>query len=154
MRVGDGKNVMVYDCSRSGCFNIHMRPKIEIFEQCFGVGKISMGDIDGTVERNELFLLMEWKNDQFAELKLAQLRYFEAISKVRINHEGSDRQQFSVFVVRGNAKTMEVWSYCEFIDGVQTHWIPASLEQVKRRFSEWYKSTSLLPPAAFARRTA
>ncbi len=44
---------MRWDCKRNGCFNLLMRPKIEVFDDCF-YGRGAMGDVDGLFERNEV----------------------------------------------------------------------------------------------------
>ena len=49
---------MRWDCSASGCFNVKRRPKVEQFADALP-GRVSFGDVDGIVEINGWFLMIE-----------------------------------------------------------------------------------------------
>ncbi len=69
---------MRWDCGKRGCYNVKHRPKIEEFAECFP-GKISMGDVDGLVEINGHFLLLEWKSVS-KDLGYGQRKTYEQIT--------------------------------------------------------------------------
>lgn len=121
-------NTMRYDCKKDGCFNIKRRPKIEVFSECFP-RNISMGDIDAIVELNGALCIVEWKGDG------GQLHTAQKIMHTRITqHHGN-----IVFVVHGNAETMEVESYFIFWRGKQGKPVAGSLFDVKQRMRDWAK---------------
>ena len=47
-------------CDRDGCFNERMRLRLGVYDHCFP-GAIGLSDVDGAVELNGYFLLLEWK---------------------------------------------------------------------------------------------
>ena len=55
-----GANPLRWDCSRQGCFNLHKRPKIELFADCLP-GRLAFSDVDAIAEVNGNFLVLEWK---------------------------------------------------------------------------------------------
>ena len=91
-----GYNPMRWDCERDGCFNKKLRPKIEVFCECFP-GRGSFGDVDGLVEINSHFCLLEWKTGNTIWLPRGQELCYERFSKVPWN---------VVLVAGGNAETI------------------------------------------------
>lgn len=122
----NGFNPMRWDCSKDGCFNTLRRPAIELFADCFP-GKINFGDVDGLVEINANFCLLEWKGDG-GSIKTGQRITYERFTA---------REGNAVFVVEGDAKTMAVRRYCKFKLGKQHEWIDGDLGAVKAAIRGW-----------------
>lgn len=124
-----GYNPLRWDCGERGCYNKKHRPKIELFSDCFP-GRISFGDVDGIVEIKGNFLLLEWKSE-IKDLPAGQRIMYERMTIGR---------RFTVFVVTGNAETMDVVRMGAYIDGKRwpdSGYRAATLAQVKRQVSLW-----------------
>jgi hypothetical protein len=130
----NGFNPLRWDCSRQGCYNIHCRPKIEVFADCFP-GRINFGDQDAPlVERNCRGLMMEWK--PIAQITDGQRLCYENLSRVG----------FMVgMAVVGDPRTMEVSKYGLFIDGKFQGWRDADLKETKRVVRAWCERAEQLP---------
>lgn len=124
--VSAGFNPMRWQCDRDGCFNQKRRPKIEAFADCFP-RCINFGDVDGLVELNCSFCLLEWKGDGGAVRQGQRLSYV-AFTRTPGN---------VVFVVEGDAESMAVRRYLTFWRGEQCDWVEASLDDVKKRIRAW-----------------
>ena len=131
-----GHNPMRWDCDRDGCFNALRRPKIEVFAECFP-RRINFGDVDGMVELNGRFCLLEWKGEG-GSIRTGQRIAYERFSALPGN---------VVFVVNGDAKTMGIESYCCFWAGSQGPWTPANIESLKDRIRQWVKYTERKCPS-------
>ena len=83
---------MFWDCKVDGCFNDKHRLKFSVFKDCFP-GKISFTDIDGIVEINRNFLMVEWKGTD-GPIPMGQRIMFERLSEIG----------FCIFNVFGNAE--------------------------------------------------
>jgi hypothetical protein len=118
-------NPMRWVCDRDGCFNVERRPKIEVFSACFRHG-INFGDVDGLVERNGHFLLLEWKGAPVAPSKGQRLLH-DALLR-------NDR--WTVVVACGDPKEMTVTSF-EVRWGAQRR-TGAGLEALKSQISSWF----------------
>jgi hypothetical protein len=123
-----GHNPLRWNCLESGCFNLKLRPKIEVFADCFP-GKINFGDVDALVERRGMFCLLEWKSKN-EDLPSAQHISFSAFTRTSGN---------VVFVVQGDPKTMEVMRYCIYWDGRRRGWASASIDELKARLKDWFR---------------
>ncbi len=123
---GDGFNPMRWDCKTRGCFNIKRRPKIEVFSDCFP-GNISFGDVDGIVEINGHGLMLEWKTDTNKPTTGQRIMY-ERRTKSKL---------ITVFLVVGNAETMEVSHMGIFFEGKQSRLQKVTLEDVKHKIKSW-----------------
>ena len=123
-----GYNPMRWDCEKQGCFNKLKRPKIEVFSDCFP-GKISFGDMDGRVEINSRFLELEWKPDT-GRLSTGQRILFERITTVA---------PVTVFVVAGDAETMEVEALAQYQNGKFYMWRPSTLGALQASMERWSK---------------
>jgi len=122
----EGHNPMRWECGKDGCFNVKRRPKIEVFAECFP-RRINFGDVDGLVELNGFFCLLEWKGDG-GSIKTGQRISFEAFTR---------RMGNVVFVVEGDAETMHVDNCAKFWDGKFYPFQPASLPDVVSRIRAW-----------------
>ena len=112
-----------HSCEKQGCyFDKHM-PKFQAFDGCFPRG-IKFTDIDGAIEINGKFLILEFKSHR--NIPLGQLRMFESLP------EGIE-----VFVVEGDARTMAVKGLLRIYGGMQTDWEELSLPALKTRIREW-----------------
>jgi len=125
-----GFNPMRYKCEDSGCFNVKMRPKIEMFSDCFP-GRISFGDVDAEVEINGRFLQLEWKTHG-KNIPTGQA----------IKYKHYTRQKgWLVIVAVGCAETMKVERSCFFWKGKQSAWQEYDPEigllEVKRQVEAW-----------------
>lgn len=126
----NGYNPMRWDCEKNGCYNQKLRPKIELFSDCFP-GKINFGDVDGIVEINGKALMLEWKSNG-AELGIGQRIMYERLTKTGM---------ITVLVVAGDPQTMKCDSYSIFWHGTQTKVIPGNLEQIKGVIRSWVSRT-------------
>ena len=126
MSIPKGYNPMGWDCDTQGCFNRKKRPKIELFADCFP-RNISPGDVDARVEYEGFFWELEWKGNG-AGLKYAQKRTFQEVTRQRGN---------AVFVVEGDAETMDVKRWCIFWMARQGKGESGGLEDLKERVRAW-----------------
>jgi len=122
---------MRWNCDNKGCFNLKCRPKIEVFSDCFR-GRIDFGDIDGMVEINRQYLLLEWKwaepgiSPGAGEIPKGQLIAFKRMPP-----------QFTVFCVLGNAETMAVYHMKAIRNGHVEDWRESDLETLWVRIKRW-----------------
>ena len=122
----NGRNPLRWKCDKDGCFNEEKRPKIEEFAECLP-GKIAFSDIDAITEINGKFLLLEWKS-YAGSIPLGQKIMFERMT---------DNGKFSVFIIKGNAKTMKVDSMSVVWKGKVGNFNETNLEGLKERISKW-----------------
>jgi hypothetical protein len=123
-----GWNPMRWDCEKRGCFNVYMRPKIEVFADCFP-GKISGGDVDMLTEINGFFVLLERKSPSAPDdLPTGQRISFQRFTRLPGN---------VVFVVWGDAKTMEVDAFQTVWKGRLGECREGTLNDVKASVKRW-----------------
>lgn len=134
--MADGKNPLRWDCSKSGCFNHKKRPKIEEFS-CLFPGKIAMSDVDGVVEINGRFFFLEWKP---AANPLAR---GQAILYERLTAVADD--MFVVYVVAGDAESMEVKALKVFRGGQEGCWREETKEALFASIQKWVRFASAGP---------
>lgn len=126
---------MRWACDRHGCFNVHKRPKIEVFAEFLPAGT-SFGDVDGIHEYRGLFILLEWKPSsdwasQPDRVSAGQSRLFREFTKALY-------ERSVVFVIAGDAKTMQVHWLKRFWRGGETGWDRSSLDDVGRRIRTFW----------------
>ena len=121
-----GFNPMRWNCDSQGCFNIKCRPKLEVFSECFP-RRINFGDVDGLVELNNSFLMLEWKDKNSSITKGQKFTYIRLSA---INHS-------AVIVVNGSAETMRVESFFTFQNGQQKDLQNGTLEDLKTKIRGW-----------------
>ena len=119
---------MRWDCETQGCFNKKLRPKIEVFRDCFP-RNISFGDVDAIVEMNSAFLMLEWKSPGGRVTRGQELMY-RRFSKIHNN---------SVIVAEGNAETMDVTAYHTFWEGRLGECTASDLDGLKDKIERWAK---------------
>lgn len=134
-----GFNPMRWNCQTAGCFNVKRRPKIELFADCFP-RRINFGDVDGLVELNGWFCLLEWKGDGGA-VRTGQHRSY-------IQFTNEDRPGNIVFVVYGNAETMHVEGYAHYWAGLHHPMVRGDLKALKTRMRTWVAFTEQTRRAA------
>lgn len=118
---------MRYDCGKSGCFNKVHRPKLEMFADCFP-GRINFGDVDGLVEINGHFLMLEWKSHH-GEIPTGQRITYERLV---------DTGKFTIVIVCGNAETMEVTHGAVLRQGdTAVEWKEKSLDDIRYFITKW-----------------
>lgn len=121
---------MRYNCDTSGCFNLLRRLNFGHFYDCFP-GRISMSDIDATVEVNGRFLFLEMKSHQ-GVLPTGQRIYFERLTALSPN--------IVAMIVCGDTQAMDCRALCWVYAGRTSDWQPTSLADVKALlcdFTEW-----------------
>jgi len=123
----NGYNPMRWRCEDRGCFNVKKRPKIEKFCDCFP-GRISLSDIDGVVEINGRFLLLEWKEDP-KEIPTGQRIMFGWLT-------AAPNRQFTVLCVAGDAETMLI-THAMHYTGPSSEWRPRDFDWCWRFMSRW-----------------
>jgi len=120
------KYVMRWDCKKTGkCFNEYMRPKLDVFQDCFPVGTFT--DIDGAYERNGHLLLLEWKSPG-VELPLAQELMLKRASLV---------SKINAIVVNGHAKDMSVEQFYSIVKGKSHRQRAGGLDDLKELIRMW-----------------
>jgi hypothetical protein len=117
---------MRWNCAVSGCFNEKLRPRLEVFRECFPRG--CFGDVDGLIELNGCFALLEWKSAG-GVVKLAQLRSYLAFTK---QSNGN-----TVFLVGGVASSIRVRDFSIIWRGKLFPRQPATLNELKARIRAW-----------------
>ena len=124
------RNRLRWDCSLSGCFNIKLRPKLEVFADCFP-GFISFGDVDGIVEINSHVLLLEWKSSP-GDLPTGQHIMYERMSR---------SPQFTAICVAGSAETMTVTHTTRYWHEndckKRPEWVVADLDDIRKTVERW-----------------
>lgn len=125
-----GYNPLRWNCEKSGCYNETLRPRIEEFAECFP-RRIGMSDVDGIVEIGGRFLLLEWKAPG-GHVTTGQRIMFE-----RMTAESTDPLKFTVIVVCGHPRTLEVESVQVFSHGRAGPVEPVELDGLKARISAW-----------------
>ena len=128
----NGFNPIRWDCDNGrNCFNKKMRPKIEVFSECFP-GRINFGDVDAIVEINGFGLMLEWKTNT-NKAKTGQRIMYERLTKSKL---------LTVLLVVGDAETMQVSHMGVFYNGKQSELIEATLDDVKKKIKAWVKWVS------------
>ena len=87
---------------------------------------MAFSDIDGAVEVNGRFLFQEWK--EHTKVPAGQRIMFQ-----RLTTNG----RVAVFLITGDAETMEVREFATFWRGKFSGWAASSLEEVKDRIRSW-----------------
>lgn len=128
-----GFNPINWNCTVSGCFNYHRHFEIEHFAQCFP-RKIGMTDLDGFVEVNGHFLIVEFKQagDQFrkgADLTTGQRLAFERLTLL------SDK--LTVIVARCNYVTSDISEFYSIHGGHAGAWHKTTFEAFADKLSVW-----------------
>jgi hypothetical protein len=131
-------NGLRWNCEVRGCYNETCRPKLQVFSGCFPRA-VNFGDIDGMVELNGAFCLLEWKGPGGA-VKLGQYRSYIQFTR---QHCGN-----VVFIVGGDARTMAVRNFAIVWQGRAFATQQADLNELKRRVGNWAEWTQSLRRAA------
>ncbi len=118
---------LTWDCDLKGCYHDKACPKLGLFDECFP-GKIGMGDVDGIVEVNGNFLILEWKAFT-SEIPRGQELMFERLTALSTN--------ILVVVVSGDPQTMEVRSYRHIWRGKVWAAVDTDLDGLKERIQKW-----------------
>ena len=116
-----------WDCNKRGCFNKKKRPNLEVFDNCFR-GRISIGDVDGIVEINGNFLLMEWKDPSCPDVSGGQKYMYQNMTK---------DEKYTVVCVYGDCETMVVDSIQIYYKGSAGERHFCDLNELQGRVSKW-----------------
>lgn len=121
-------------CEKYGCAKVWLDPKLHSFDDCFG-GKIRMGDLDGSVERNGFILWMEWKRG--AVLETFEAKFAAQVRQARAFTLNSHRQTF-VFVL-GDPARMHVDAFRIMYRGEWLRdWQREGIDGFKAFLSRWF----------------
>lgn len=105
-----------------------------LFDGCFDNPKVSVGDLDGTLERNGYLLILETKAPN-VDLPTGQ----------RIAFTNLCRTSTTVFVIWGRPGKPEA---CQIYHRNQVHdRQPCNRETIRRMVGNWYRWASRQPPA-------
>ncbi len=106
-----------------------------MFADCFP-GLISFGDVDGIVEINGNLLLLEWKScaDPIPD---AQHIMYKRITK--------KSAAVRVFVVAGDAESMQINAFCKYEHGKPSAWQKTTLEEIKFQLTMWADWARMVP---------
>mgnify|MGYP001168306838 FL=1 len=129
-----GANPLRWDCARQGCFNLHKRPKIELFADCLP-GRLAFSDVDAIAEVNGNFLVLEWKEHR--RVPTGQRLLYE-----RWTAAGPT----TVLLIVGDARDMTVDEVACVHGGVIGAWRDTDLDGLRsdvRAWADW----ALLHPA-------
>ena len=115
-----------WDCVIDGCANIKTRLKFEVFDGVFP-RHINFSDVDGIVEINGAFCILEWKFR--GNMSSAQDRAFYALLQQNYRNV--------LFFVFGNPEDMSVRSF-QILSSSQTKiFNPACLDDLKNKLRKW-----------------
>ena len=123
---------MRWDCNKQGCWKDRHQADLTLYDDCLP-GKIGMTDIDGMVEVNARFLLVEWKHGR--DVPRGQSLMFERLTAL-----GPD---FTVFTVDGNPATGETRGWQLWFEGRPLGWRDGDLDGFRdqvRAWAEWAQS--------------
>lgn len=123
----NGFNPLRWNCNERGCFNTLKRPKIELLADALP-RKMAFSDVDAITEYKGHFLMLEWKS-YVGTIPTGQRIMFE-----RLIRPGRDT---TIFVVVGNAETMEVTNLLVYAQGSAREWQACNLDGLKERIREW-----------------
>ena len=121
----NGHNPMRWDCETQGCFNLHKRPKIELFADCLP-GRIAFTDVDGITEINGNLLVLEWKDHR-------RIPTGQRLLYTRWTANGP----VTVLVVVGDARCMTVEEVACVYDGVIGPWCEMDVAGLRDEIREW-----------------
>jgi hypothetical protein len=117
-----------YNCMGGlNCFNRKHRLNFKHFYDCLP-DKISMTDVDGTVEVCGHFLFMEMKRSR-TELPIGQALYFRNLTLL------SDK--ISALIIHGDAETMECYALKYVWKGIISPWSETSFDEIKDIVRQW-----------------
>ena len=119
--------ILTWDCDRQGCYHEKMCPKLGRFDECLP-GKIGMSDVDGIVEINGRFLIVEWKSFS-GDIPMGQRIMFERLTQID--------KAITVLVVVGDPQLMTVSSYRKIWDGELFPAVMTNLDGLKRKIKAW-----------------
>lgn len=122
-----GYNPLRWNCNERGCFNTLKRPKIELLAEALPK-RMAFSDIDAITEYRGHFLMMEWKSYKGA-IPTGQRIMFERLTV--------PKRDTTVFVVVGNAETMEVTNCLVYAGGWPSEWQDCNLDGLITRIREW-----------------
>lgn len=123
-----GYNPLRWHCKERGlCWNLEHRPNIEYFTHALP-RKISMTDIDATVEVNGNFLFLEFKSPG-ADLLTGQSIYFRRLTQLS--------PKINCVVVEGTCRDMAINKVKRIYGGRIGEWEPCDLDGLYARIAKW-----------------
>lgn len=127
-----GYNPIRWDCEAQGCWNAACRPNIEYFAHCFP-RKIGLTDLDGFVELNSHFLILEWKSYQ-GEIPTGQRLAFVRLTALS--------PRIKVVIIAHEPKhPMDVTAVCLISNGCIGPWEPSDIFALYDRIGDWAIAT-------------
>ena len=116
-----------------GCYLDKVEPRLWDFKHCFP-DRISMGDIDGIVEINGNFLVVEWKS-LGGSVTGGQDLLFKQLTRLSPN--------IVVYVLYGNSVTMDVHGMRIYTFGNVSKYIDCDREHIDHLFTRWGEMAKL-----------
>lgn len=127
-----------HQCDRDGCYADGL-PNWGMLEGCFGATRIRPSDIDGVVDRNGQFLVLESKRVG-AEVRQGQHILFQSLAATGL---------FTILVFFGDSVKCEVNSIRSYSPGVgYQHDAPCDLDGLRRRVAAWFAAADSRREAA------
>ncbi|HOI56166.1 MAG TPA: hypothetical protein PLP01_13020 [Phycisphaerae bacterium] len=136
-----GANPLRWDCARQGCFNLHKRPKIELFADCLP-GRLAFSDVDAIAEVNGNFLVLEWKEHR-------RVPTGQRVLYQRWTAAGPT----TVLLIVGDARGMTVDEVACVHGGAVGPWRETDMDGLRRDIRAW-ADWALLHPSVRAPQTA
>lgn len=124
---------------QQGCFNLKLRPKIQIFASCLP-RNVAFTDVDAVTEINNHQLWLEWKSWDSPVPPAPNYRIDSGGQLTLFKSQVSARPHNHVFIVFGNAETMQVVAVQDIWSGGATTIgpvVPCDLEGLKAMIRAW-----------------
>ena len=122
------RNVLRWDCRKSGCFNFLLRPKLEVFSEVLPDNN-AFTDVDGLTMIGDKFLMIEWKRHaKDPSLTGGQGKALRALTLVA---------PVVVLFIAGDAETMKVESCGFFEHGRWNDFQPITLAVLREKIERW-----------------
>lgn len=127
-----------HDCQQDGCYRAELWDWTP-FNDCFGDSGIRISDIDGMVERNGLFLMLDGKREG-TMLKTGQLRLYKQFAATKAGTA-------IVFYGDPTARPQEVTRARIWRPGDQAVELidPCDLDGLKQIVADWYRWADGMP---------
>lgn len=117
---------MRWECPRDGCWKDKNLLKFDVFAGCFP-RDINFTDLDGIVELNGNYLVLEWKNSP-CTLPTGQRIMFQRMTSTGI---------ISALIVAGNAELMEPTHMQPWWMGKPGKWVACDIHSLRDRICNW-----------------
>lgn len=129
--MANGRHTMRWQCPRDGCWKEKNLLKFDVFAGCFP-RDINFTDLDGIVELNGNFLVLEWKNSP------CKLPTGQRIMLERMTASGV----YSALIVAGDAERMIPSHVQGWWKGRSEAWKPCDIHLLRDRICNWVEQVT------------